>query len=118
MPERWRFSKPWGGSVGKASRNALAGKRIVITRALAQSEELLESLRARGAEVVLFPLIKICAVQDDSPLDDALKNLREGDWIFLTSQNAVRPVVERSREVRRELLQGGGGIAIAVVGPA
>lgn len=104
--------------MGDEKRRALAGKRIVVTRALAQSEGLFGALRACGAEVVLFPLIKISPVRDFGALDDGLKSLREGDWIFLTSQNAAGPVVQRSREIRQDLLQGQSGIQIAVVGPA
>jgi uroporphyrinogen-III synthase len=103
--------------VGEASLKALSGKRIVITRAPAQSRDLCDALRARGAEVLFFPLIRISAALDHGALDEALQSLRVGDWIFLTSQNAVRPVVSRMGEVRAELLLG-GGIEIAVVGPA
>jgi uroporphyrinogen III methyltransferase / synthase len=104
--------------VVEEKRSELTGKRIVVTRALAQSEGLFDALRSCGAEVVLFPLIKTSPAQDFGALDDGLKSLREGDWIFLTSQNAVGPVVRRSGEFRRDLLQGHSGIQIAVVGPA
>lgn len=118
MRERWRFCKQWGDSVGEAKQGALAGKRIVVTRALAQSETLVLALRACGAEVVVFPLIKIGPPRDLEALDDGLKSLREGDWIFFTSQNAVGPVAERSERVCAGLLAENAGIRIAAVGPA
>ena len=37
----------------------LAGKRVVVTRAAAQSRELVDLLHARGAEVIELPLIEI-----------------------------------------------------------
>ena len=117
MQGRWRFWKRRDGSVGEAKQGALAGRRIVITRALAQSETLVAALRTCGAEVVMFPLIKIGALRDYGALDDGLKSLREGDWIFLTSQNAVGPVAECGESVCAGLLAERAGIQIAVVGP-
>src|SRR5271163_2694309 len=117
-PERGKFCRPWGGSVGEWASSALAGKRIVVTRTVAQSGELFEALRARGAEPVLIPLIRIVPVEDYGPLDAALSRLRSGDWIVLTSQNAVAPVAQRGRMLRDESFGAAEGIQVAAVGPA
>jgi len=42
----------------------LAGKRIVVTRAREQASEFAEKLRARGAEPIEFPLIRIAPPSD------------------------------------------------------
>jgi len=104
--------------VGEWASSALAGKRIVVTRTVAQSGELFEALRARGAEPVLIPLIRIVPVEDYGPLDAALSRLRSGDWIVLTSQNAVAPVAQRGRMLRDESFGAAEGIQVAAVGPA
>jgi len=104
--------------VAEQSLSALAGKRIVVTRAEAQSEGLFDALRSRRAEPVLFPLIRIVALEDYGALDAALVRLRAGDWIILTSQNAVTPVATRARMLRKEFFGAANGILVAAVGPA
>jgi uroporphyrinogen-III synthase len=90
----------------------------VITRPLAQCAVLCGALRARDAEAVLVPLIKITPIQDFAQMDAALARLGRGDWIVLTSQNAVPAVAARATQVHDELLQTADGVQIAVVGPA
>jgi uroporphyrinogen III methyltransferase/synthase len=104
--------------VAEASPSPLAGKRIVITRALAQSEALADALRTRGASPIVLPLIRIVPIEDYTELDAALERLRTGDWIFLTSQNAVSPVVQRGRQLRSDFFTVTAGFRIAAVGSA
>jgi len=73
----------------------LAGKRVVITRAESQSATLAVALKAHGAEVVSLPLIQILPPLDYAPLDSALHDLANFDWLIFTSQNAVAAVAER-----------------------
>ncbi len=98
--------------------SALQEKRIVITRALVQSEGLYRALRAAGAAPLLYPLIRIGPVEDHAQLDDALAQLRAGDWIFLTSQNAVPAIARRASAVRRDFFSASADIRLAAVGPA
>ncbi|MBS1867567.1 MAG: uroporphyrinogen-III synthase [Acidobacteria bacterium] len=74
---------------------AIAGKRVVVTRAAAQAIDLLKALQHAGAIPILLPVIQILPPNDFSQLDNALKGLAEFDWILFTSQNAVRIVHER-----------------------
>jgi uroporphyrinogen-III synthase len=112
-------------------RSPLAGKRVVITRAESQSATLAAALRAKGAEVVLLPLIQIVSPKDFTPLDSALSRLASFDWLIFTSQNAVAAVAGRlaALEDRKETpaapLSGrarnrnptaGGSLRIAAVG--
>ena len=73
----------------------LAGKRVVITRAESQSATLTATLRGRGAEVIPVPLIRIAPPRDFVPLDSALCELTNFDWLIFTSQNAVAAVADR-----------------------
>jgi uroporphyrinogen III methyltransferase/synthase len=73
----------------------LAGKRVVITRAESQSATLAAALRAHDAVVVSLPLIQILPPPDYAPLDSALANLANFDWLIFTSQNAVTSVADR-----------------------
>jgi uroporphyrinogen-III synthase len=67
----------------------LSGKRIVVTRAVNQAEELAEPLRSLGAEVILLPVIGIAPPIDPEPLRQAAHSAHEYDWIIFTSTNAV-----------------------------
>ena len=60
----------------------LAGKRVVVTRAREQASEFAEKLRAKGAEPVEFPLIRIASPADGyAELDAAIVKLGTYDWI-------------------------------------
>ena len=67
----------------------------MVTRAAAQAIDLLKALQHAGAVPILLPVIQILPPDDFSRLDNALRKLAEFDWIFFTSQNAVRIVHER-----------------------
>jgi uroporphyrinogen-III synthase len=82
-----------------ADKKPLAGKRVVVTRAMEQAHELAQSLKTLGAEVVLLPTVSFAAVEDSQALDAVLRNLVEFDWILFTSQNAVRFFCQRVREL-------------------
>lgn len=97
---------------------ALAGKRVVVTRAAEQCVELCRELEARGSKVIVMPLVTFGPPEDFAPLDGALCDLAQFDWIFLTSQNAVRALAERCETLGRTLAEAAGPARIAVVGPA
>jgi uroporphyrinogen-III synthase len=104
--------------VGDERAKALAGKRVVVTRAPEQSESLVRALEAEGAAVVPMPLVGFRPPDDIGLLDEALQDLRRYDWILLTSQNAVRALLERGETPKISLAQAVGGLYVAAVGPA
>jgi uroporphyrinogen-III synthase len=104
--------------VAELPASALTGRRVVITRATAQSDELVAALRAQGAEAILAPLIRTVALEDYRALDAALLRLGPRDWILLTSQNAAAPVFARARALGRDFRETTSGILLAAVGPA
>lgn len=102
--------------MGEGSQTLLAGKRVVVTRAMAQAVELLKALQYAGAIPILLPVIRILPPENFLQLDAMLRNLNNFDWILFTSQNAVRVVEERlevfggeSRQGISELLAGAVG---------
>ena len=79
------------------SPNSLSGKRIVVTRAAGQADDLDELLRSRGVEPLPYPCIAIAPPEDTILLDAALHSLASGtfDWLVLTSRNTVAVLVAR-----------------------
>jgi uroporphyrinogen-III synthase len=69
--------------------SALAGKKIVITRAMHQAAEFENLLHKREADVLLYPCIDIVPLEDASVLDAALCAIATFDWLVLTSTNTV-----------------------------
>ncbi|MAS34525.1 MAG: hypothetical protein CL610_10990 [Anaerolineaceae bacterium] len=94
----------------------LADRRVVVTRAPHQADELADKLRQHGAEPLLFPCIDICPPDDTTGLDDALQRAADGgfDWIVITSSNTVEAIRQRAATLGLNL----AGQQAAVVGPA
>jgi len=67
----------------------LAGLRVVVTRAEAQGEGLLDAFAAAGAEVAALPLLEVVPPADPRPLERAASELALYDWLVFTSANAV-----------------------------
>lgn len=98
--------------------NTLNGKRIVITRAVEQSEAIVKALRKHGAIPVLLPMVAFTPPYDLKSFDLTLRNLTKYDWIFLTSQNALRAMQDRCTEIGLRLIETIGDVKLAAVGPA
>ena len=94
----------------------LFGKRIVITRAREQASTLAAMLQGLGAEVLELPTIQIQPAADYAPLDQAIANLHEYDWLLFTSVNGVRYFLERLNASPRDLRAIRG--RICAIGPA
>jgi uroporphyrinogen-III synthase len=104
--------------VADAASSLLAGKRVIITRALQQSSELFEKLRACGALPVLLPLVSFAPPRVYAPVDAALQELHRFDWAIFTSVNVVHALVTRSEALGLDLHRLAKPPRIAVVGPA
>jgi uroporphyrinogen-III synthase len=96
---------------------ALAGKRVVITRAFPQSSEFIERLTTRRALPISLPLISFAPPEDSSTLDAGLRQFCQFDWVIFTSANAVQSVVARAASLNLDVL-GPKSPRVAVVGPA
>ena len=94
----------------------LFGQRIVVTRPAGQSAGLSTSLHDLGADVVDLPAIEIIAPEDTQPIERAIRELSDYEWLIFTSVNGVEGfcnALDNSswdwRDVRAQ---------IAVIGPA
>jgi uroporphyrinogen III methyltransferase/synthase len=81
----------------------LFGQRVVLTRAREQSDGLTRKLRALGADAVEMPTIEIVPAADYAPLDRAIAELDQYDWLIFTSVNGVRYFVDRLDRSGRDL---------------
>jgi uroporphyrinogen III methyltransferase / synthase len=77
--------------------SVLTGKRIVVTRPRTHAGELARRLSELGAEVIEFPTIAIEPPMDYAPMDHAIAQLNQYDWLFFTSINGVQSFFDRLR---------------------
>lgn len=68
---------------------------VVVTRDEPRDGPLAASLRARGLEVLCWPVVRIAPPGDPRPLEEALARVAEFDWIVFASRHAVEAVVAR-----------------------
>jgi uroporphyrinogen-III synthase len=66
----------------------------------------------------MLPMVAFGLPEDPSLLDEAIRQFRSYDWIFLTSQNALRALEERCQFLNKNLAEALSGVSIAAVGPA
>jgi len=69
---------------------SLSGKTIVITRDVNQAKPFAQMLENLGANIVMFPTIKISSPDKPDQIRKKLRDLSDFDWIIFTSSNAVR----------------------------
>jgi uroporphyrinogen-III synthase len=104
--------------VAERNHKPLQGKRVIVTRAPEQSQSLVDALREAGAEPLLLPLVAFAPADNPAELDACIKNSARFDWIFFTSQNALRAVQQRCAELELPLEKVFADLKIAAVGPA
>ena len=95
----------------------LFGKRVLVTRSRAQTSAMSRLLAERGAEAVEMAVIEIKELADTSELDDAISNLRDYDWVLLTSVNGVDAVWRRMRALGLDA-RSFSAARIGAIGPA
>ncbi len=81
---------------------SLFGKRIGITRPVAQAEPQIQAAVARGADPVLMPMLEIAPPEDCSELDAAIQKASTYDWLIFTSANGVEHFFQRAWELGRD----------------
>ena len=98
-------------------RRPLFGTRVLVTRPQSQCEPLSQSLRERGADVLEAPAIAIQDVTASElpPLDAAIADLPQTDWIVFGSVNAVDHFIQRMRHKNVDARQL-GNTRIAAIG--
>ncbi len=92
------------------------GKRILVPRPPHQAGATAKAIRSRGAEPVLFPVIRIDDPPDSAPIEKAVDELATYDWVLFTSANGVERFFEVLR--RRGLdARALGAAKVGVIGP-
>lgn len=77
---------------------ALTGKRVLVTRAEGQAEELVRELTALGADAIAVPLLAFADPPSWDPVDRALADLARYRAVVFTSVNAVTRFWARLQE--------------------
>ncbi|HWB32631.1 MAG TPA: uroporphyrinogen-III synthase [Acidobacteriaceae bacterium] len=90
-PEYEAGKQPWSAAL------PLAGRRVLVTRAPHQASELVDRLRAAGAEPLLIPAIEIGPPGSFAALDTAIRQMERYDLVCFTSGNGVEAFAERAK---------------------
>ncbi len=94
----------------------LSGKTIVLTRAKEQQIETRKMFEENGARVLDFPSIVIQSPDEWGPLDDALAELEDFNWLVFSSSNGVKAVEARLQIIGKSLATSPKTLKIAAVG--
>lgn len=106
-----------GLAAGQSNSTPLLGRRIVVTRAMAQSQPLLQRLAALGADVVALPTIAIIPPSSWKALDNAIRRFEDYNGFIFTSANGVKALFERAAELEVQPRRAASAWTCAI-GPA
>lgn len=95
----------------------LFGKTILVTRAEHQADTMCSRLEELGAAVLRQPAIDISAPADWAPVDTAIDELDEYDWLVFSSRNGVEYFLDRIRQQGLDW-RALSGVKLAAIGPA
>lgn len=95
----------------------LFGKRILVTRPLAQAAAFVDRLADLGADPIEAPMIRIAPPEDEGPLEAACAAAGSFDWIVFTSANGVDAFMEHLLTGPRDV-RALGTSRLCAVGPA
>ena len=93
----------------------LAGKTILVTRAMSQASKFSDMLQAKGANVVDLPALEIREPDSWEEVDSAIAQLHQFHWLILTSANAVNFFLDRLLQQGKDF-RALAALKIAVVG--
>ena len=99
----------------------VAGRRVAVQEYGRSNDELLDGLRARGAEVLRVPVYRWDYPEDPGPLRDGVTRFADGaiDIVLFTSARQVDHVIETATRLGRrdDLLGAARRVAVASIGP-
>ena len=97
-----------------SSKATLAGKTVIVTRPLAQAQNILESLEVRLATTVHFPVISISAANNLATTKKHFRDLARYQIIIFISANAVHYAMSTAQALDIKF----DNAKLAAVGPA
>ncbi|MBW2366544.1 MAG: uroporphyrinogen-III C-methyltransferase [Deltaproteobacteria bacterium] len=95
----------------------LTGKRIVVTRAREQASDLVTRLQDLGADCLEIPTIQVAPPRDPEPLNRAIDEIDQYNWLVFTSVNGVKYFFNRLFSQGRDV-RALGHLQTAAIGPA
>jgi uroporphyrinogen III methyltransferase/synthase len=98
-------------------KRPLFGKRVLVTRPRPQAAELLHRLEELGALPFSLPALSVREPDNWTQVDRALADLAGYDWLVFTSANGVHALLNRLRQLGRDL-RALGNVRLAAIGPA
>ena len=105
------------GTVPAPSRGPLHGRRILVTRAREQADELCRRIAAAGGVPIAVPMIRITPLDETGELDAAIGKLSSYHWIIFASANGAELFTKRLSAVRPGVRWVPGAPRVAAVGP-
>jgi uroporphyrinogen III methyltransferase/synthase len=94
----------------------LFGKRILLTRARGDADDLAAKLWEVGAEPIVAPTIAIAPPDDPSPAELAVREVRIFAWIVFTSRHGVEAFFDRLSAAGSDA-RALGDVSVAAIGP-
>ena len=94
----------------------LFGKRVLVTRAREQASILSQKIEELGGEAWEYPTISIEPPLDLKPLDEAVQNAGNYDWLIFTSVNGVKSFFNRLNALKLDI-RSLGKVKICAIGP-
>ena len=91
----------------------LAGKTIIVTRPLAQAQNILEQLEVNLATTLHFPVLSISVIDDISDAQQKFNNLQHYQTLIFISANAVHYAISCIKNLGLDLKAN----TLAAVGP-
>jgi uroporphyrinogen III methyltransferase/synthase len=105
------------GSLNWFESLPLFGKRIGVTRTRQQAGEMVQQLRALGADAFEMPTIRIESAPDKRAFYEAVAYAHSYDWLIFTSPNGADAFFNVFFELYKDA-RSLGGVRIAAIGPA
>ncbi|MBV8116435.1 MAG: uroporphyrinogen-III C-methyltransferase [Candidatus Eremiobacteraeota bacterium] len=93
----------------------LFGKRVLVTRAAAQTLEFVQALAAHGAEAIVAPTIAIEPPDDARAAHRSVDELATYAWVVFTSVNGVDAFFDRLASLDADARYV-GGVKVAAIG--
>lgn len=103
---------PTADHVALRGRHQIA-RRVLVTRAAGQADELVSALRDAGLDPVTVPAIAVEFEPSRGALDAAVRQLRTYRWIVITSANGALAIVAAAKRTGN----GVRGPSWAAIGP-
>lgn len=98
----------------EAETPSSTARRVLVTRAAEQSNELVSALRREGLDPVPVPTIEVELEPAGGELDGAVHHLHAYAWVVITSASGAWAILNAARRIPADL----GAPSWAAIGPA